>query len=372
MPGIFDLEGTTPEMQRLAMGMGLAQAAQAVGSAPGGRRLGSYFGAGVGGYGEGFQSSINHQLAQQAALSGLLDDSRKRKEQDRLDKQRKKREKLFGDYRSGAIQGPLPPDVQKVMNQVYDLYGEEKASEFLLNYLDEDAKASLNPGEATETWSLLSPDNLNELAKRNIHLDPNEQWEMSSRGQTRSVGKVSGAEADVAPQDAARLAFMEDYVQDYEGTPSIPGDKSLKQLLEGDDEIDPDTGQVIENRPGIADWVSEKGINTSRLFNAGEWNKFERRMFSGAEALVRAMTGAGMNMGEAEDRARNYLPQMTDTAATIADKAARLNSKLKKMAIEIRAGGHSKDYLARLQREMDEDAAALDPNAKRKRRVGGY
>jgi hypothetical protein len=363
-------EFVTPAMRQNALSYGLAQAAQAVGGAQGGRRFGSYLGDAMGGFGTGYQSSLNNSLSQQGVLSGLLDDRRKRKEQDRLDAQRKKREKLFGDYRSGAIKGPLPPDVQKVMDQVYDIFGEEKASEFLLNYLEEDAKASLG-GSDKETWNTLAPEDLATLAKeRNIHLDPNEMWQMSNQGQIKSVGKVKGAAADISPEAGARLALAEGFVNDYEGQPLIEGDVSLKKLLQGDDEVDED-GNVIADRPGIADWVGGPGgINTSRLFNMGEWHKFERRMFTGAEALVRMLTGAGMNMGEAEDRAANFLPRTTDSAATIQDKAARLAANLKNISVMVRSGGRPEDYLERLRREMDADQKALSPAA-RKQRLGG-
>lgn len=66
-----------------------------------------------------------------------------------------------------------------------------------------------------------------------------------------------------------------------------------------------------------------------------------RELEYGVEALVRMLTGAGMNMAEAEERARRYLPTYTDKAASMVSKLDGLTDYLrstKEMAMRGRGG----------------------------------
>lgn len=66
-----------------------------------------------------------------------------------------------------------------------------------------------------------------------------------------------------------------------------------------------------------------------------------REMQSGTDALMRMLTGAGMNLAEAEAYAKRYLPSYTDTAESAASKLDQLVRELesaKKMAVRGRGG----------------------------------
>ena len=67
----------------------------------------------------------------------------------------------------------------------------------------------------------------------------------------------------------------------------------------------------------------------------------QRRMASGADALRRGLTGAGMSASESEEYARRYLPKPTDDAATLKLKAEGLKADLEAVtsgAIKGKAG----------------------------------
>ncbi|MDY8111127.1 hypothetical protein U0C82_18560 [Fulvimarina sp. 2208YS6-2-32] len=69
--------------------------------------------------------------------------------------------------------------------------------------------------------------------------------------------------------------------------------------------------------------------------------EIHRELEYGVEALVRMLTGAGMNMSEAEERARRYLPTYTDNAQSMTTKLDSLTDYLnstKEMAMRGRGG----------------------------------
>ena len=59
---------------------------------------------------------------------------------------------------------------------------------------------------------------------------------------------------------------------------------------------------------------------------------------SGVDALMRLMTGAGMNQTEAEQYASRYLPTKRDTAVEAANKLDRLVGELEATANEASRG----------------------------------
>lgn len=383
MAGIFGFgdpaleEFMTPQMQRMALGQGLMQAAQAVGSAPGGRRFGSYLGAGVGGFGEGWKSSINNQLGQQAVLSDLLDTKRKRKKEDEDEADLNKRKQWFKDIRSRKRKSELPDDVQMALDGVYDRFGFNGAEEFLLEYYKKKIGHTFDEGDPQDDWYTLNDDEISAIEQeRGVFLDRDEQWQLNRKDQQlKSVGKVAGAEADLTAGDAQRVSMAQGYLNDYAGIPQLKGEPTLKELLAGKDELDED-GNIIRDRPGIADLGPD---TVQRMTNTAEWNKFKRRMKDGVKALIHQLTGAGMNQGEAEDNAKQYLPLdgengQWDSGTTVADKAARLAVALRGGVTMTRSGGHPEEYVKRLRRRKDKDLLRiLDPDFEedRKSRYGG-
>lgn len=74
----------------------------------------------------------------------------------------------------------------------------------------------------------------------------------------------------------------------------------------------------------------------------GQSGALQRDLKLGSEAMVRMLTGAGMNKEEAENEVKQYLPGRYDDAATVLDKAYRLRSALRSMQREALAGRRSR------------------------------
>lgn len=70
----------------------------------------------------------------------------------------------------------------------------------------------------------------------------------------------------------------------------------------------------------------------------GERGQLYQEMQSGTDALMRLLTGAGMNATEAEAYAQRYLPTGSDTAETAVAKLDRLARELEATAIEAGKG----------------------------------
>jgi hypothetical protein len=64
------------------------------------------------------------------------------------------------------------------------------------------------------------------------------------------------------------------------------------------------------------------------VFGRGEAGNIHRRMASGADALRRGLTGAGMGVSESGEYANRYLPVWTDDAPTLASKLKSLEADL--------------------------------------------
>lgn len=69
-------------------------------------------------------------------------------------------------------------------------------------------------------------------------------------------------------------------------------------------------------------------INGPVMSHFGKGAQLRRQIASGAEALVRNLTGAGMNLLEAQNYARRYEPAVNDSAATVASKIKQLSREL--------------------------------------------
>lgn len=98
----------------------------------------------------------------------------------------------------------------------------------------------------------------------------------------------------------------------------------------------PEVIKMIENgdATGPIDYVTG-------VLGRGNSGIVQRRMASGADALRRGLTGAGMSASESEEYARRYLPKPTDDAATLKLKAEGLKADLEAVtsgAIKGKAG----------------------------------
>jgi hypothetical protein len=63
--------------------------------------------------------------------------------------------------------------------------------------------------------------------------------------------------------------------------------------------------------------------------NMGGSGEIRRQIASGAEALLRNLTGAGMNIDEAKKYVARYQPQVNDSAKTIGSKLDQLERELR-------------------------------------------
>jgi hypothetical protein len=61
----------------------------------------------------------------------------------------------------------------------------------------------------------------------------------------------------------------------------------------------------------------------------GRSGELHRQIASGAEALLRNLTGAGMNQTEAEEYVKRYRPSIKDNADTLTSKMTQLERELK-------------------------------------------
>lgn len=71
---------------------------------------------------------------------------------------------------------------------------------------------------------------------------------------------------------------------------------------------------------------------------AGEPGSIRRKISSGAEALLRNLTGAGMNIDEAKKYVARYEPQWNDSAKTLLDKVNQLERELRSVTDTVGKG----------------------------------
>lgn len=89
-------------------------------------------------------------------------------------------------------------------------------------------------------------------------------------------------------------------------------------------------GQVPEIISEIDSGLMSGPIDAGKAVQGiGKQGSTYRKIQSGADALQRLLTGAGMNVAEAEAYANRYLPSYTDTAETMKDKVRQLERELR-------------------------------------------
>lgn len=139
------------------------------------------------------------------------------------------------------------------------------------------------------------------------------QW-VDPNDQSKGVQPIPGGPATQIPGElAARVGMSESFMQQ---APAL-----REKLLSGD-------------MTGPIDSLTAK-------FGYGERGETYRQMQSGADALMRLLTGAGMNETEAKAYAERYLPTMKDTPESAAGKLDQLVRELeaaKGMAMRGRGG----------------------------------
>jgi hypothetical protein len=102
----------------------------------------------------------------------------------------------------------------------------------------------------------------------------------------------------------------------------------------------------LKNLPDIEQRIQagEVGIDNPRnhamaIAGVGAPGELRRKIDSGADALIRMLTGAGMNIGEASDYARRYRVTPRDTKDAMLSKTKALADELRSTASEV-AKGH--------------------------------
>ena len=88
-------------------------------------------------------------------------------------------------------------------------------------------------------------------------------------------------------------------------------------------------GQLPQIREAVAKGDATGGFDAAKAWaGVGKPGQIRRQMDSGAEALLRMLTGAGMNKEEAGEYTRRYKLSPTDTSATVLDKLTQLEGEL--------------------------------------------
>ena len=88
-------------------------------------------------------------------------------------------------------------------------------------------------------------------------------------------------------------------------------------------------GQLPEIRKRVAAGEATAAIDAAKgWFGVGGPGEVRRMIDSGADALLRNLTGAGMSASEAAEYARRYRLQPTDSAETVLSKLGQLEREL--------------------------------------------
>ena len=141
---------------------------------------------------------------------------------------------------------------------------------------------------------------------------PGYKWADPSNPEMGLVAIPGGPGEKVPAEVAARLGLAKSFLgQLYDYT----DEKGIKQ-------------------PGLRSRI-EKGEMTGLVdglqgvAGVGEPGSIKRKISSGAEALLRNLTGAGMNIDEAKKYVSRYEPQWNDSAKTLLDKVDQLARELR-------------------------------------------
>lgn len=135
-----------------------------------------------------------------------------------------------------------------------------------------------------------------------------------------TVKNAKNARLSAMPAElAARIGLAKDFSRQYPG---------VRAQIEAGILGEPDPLAGAENLGKRRDMVMRRGPQGAIL----------REIKGGSEALTRMLTGAGMNLAEAQNEVQQYLPEATDTSVTILDKLDMLHRRLESMVAEASAG----------------------------------
>lgn len=101
--------------------------------------------------------------------------------------------------------------------------------------------------------------------------------------------------------------------------------------------------QFLDDYPELRKQVAAGGVTglwdrSQAAAGRGPQGEALRRIKLGSEAIIRNLTGAGMNKEEAEERVRQYEPAWTDDAETVTKKLDMLNEALQRIEAEAYRG----------------------------------
>lgn len=137
----------------------------------------------------------------------------------------------------------------------------------------------------------------------------------------QTVGKSGGMSLGVDPATGA-LTVM---AGGGGGSTGLPAEMGGRMGL-GEQFL---TNDVPAIEPGIKRGDATGPIDyVQGVFGRGNAGVIHRRMATGADALRRGLTGAGMGVAEADEYANRYLPTWSDNAETLAGKLKSLETDL--------------------------------------------
>jgi hypothetical protein len=152
--------------------------------------------------------------------------------------------------------------------------------------------------------------------RKNWNLDKSGNYKMVSKdgGQNWSpVGVGGGGAGDklMTPEAAARIALANEYLKNSDN---------------------------VRTSAAAGEMTGPIDYQTSVRLGKGNGGVAFRQLKQGTEAYVRMMTGAGMAISEAQEKAMQYEPQWTDTAEVLTSKVDGLNAALKAIVAEATLG----------------------------------
>lgn len=138
------------------------------------------------------------------------------------------------------------------------------------------------------------------------------KWADPNDPEAGLVAIPGGPGEKISAEVAARIGLAKSFIEQLDDYTDAEGNqqKGLRARIKAGDVTGPVDGPM-----GAA--------------NLGEAGSVRRKISSGAEALLRNLTGAGMNIDEAKKYVARYEPQWNDSAKTLLDKVNQLDRELR-------------------------------------------
>lgn len=157
----------------------------------------------------------------------------------------------------------------------------------------------------------------------------------------QTAGGVPGAGATTAPRPVAsggpekppsgyRYNDPNDPTKGLTGIEGGPADKIPSEVAARLGLAKSFLGQLPDIRKRVEAGEATGPIDgLAASFNIGNAGELKRQIASGSEALLRNLTGAGMNENEAKNYVRRYELETTDTSTTVLSKLTQLERELR-------------------------------------------